>query len=175
VDWPNGKENAEWLESVRRCLMKLGDVLKKERVRKKFTVEDICRRLGLAEEEYGQMENGDSPAEEWGPRLALIAIALQTPTARLIADTGKSAQSNQTNGQCGMLIRSHRERRGLTRDQLAEKLGLSPSEIEEIEAGNTPLEFYLPLLLTFAESIEQPIFNLFYPCGLPLNKLTDYP
>ena len=25
------------------------------------------------------------------------------------------------------------------------------------------------------EMIEQPVFNLFYPCGLPLDKLDDYP
>jgi hypothetical protein len=29
--------------------------------------------------------------------------------------------------------------------------------------------------LRFAEMIEQPIFNLFYPCGLPLQELQDYP
>ena len=37
------------------------------------------------------------------------------------------------------------------------------------------IEKYGPLLLHFAELIEQPVFNLFYPCGLPLEKLDDYP
>lgn len=155
--------------------MKLGDVLKKERERKRLTVEDVSGRLGIPLEQYVEMEAGDSPAEEWGPRLALIAIKLETPTSRLIAETGKSAQARQTEGQCGSLIRSHREKRGLAIKDLAEKLEISTSEMESIEDGKTALETYAPLLLAFAETIDQPIFNLFYPCGLPLSQLTDYP
>lgn len=155
--------------------MKLGDVLKKERERKKLTVEDVSARLAIPLEEYLEMEAGNSPAEEWGPRLALIAIKLETPTSRLIAETGKSAQAKQTEGQCGRLIRSHRERRGVALKDLAEKLEISTTEMESIEDGKSPLETFAPLLLAFAETIDQPIFNLFYPCGLPLAQLTDYP
>jgi hypothetical protein len=54
-------------------------------------------------------------------------------------------------------------------------IGAPVSLIESIESGASPLETYAPLLLAFAELIDQPIFNLFYPCGLPLDKLTDYP
>ena len=155
--------------------MKLGDVLRKERDRKRITVDDMAARLGLTSEAYEEIEAGSSPAEEWGPRLALIAIALETPTSRLISATGKSAQSKQTDGQCGKLIQSHREKRGLSQKDLAEKINVSPAEMQGIEAGDTLLETYAPLLLTFAEAIDQPIFNLFYPCGLPLDQLTDYP
>lgn len=88
--------------------MKLGDVLRKERERRALTVEEIARRLGIAVEQYEDMETGDSPAEKWGPCLALVAIQLQTPTARLIAETGKSAQAGQSEGQCGRLIASTR-------------------------------------------------------------------
>ncbi len=155
--------------------MKLGDVLKKERERKKLTAADTSARLGISVEQYEQMEAGDSPAEEWGPRLALIAIELKTPTSRFISETGKSAQARQFEGQCGKLIKTHREKRGVAQKDLAEKLGISSSEMESVENGSTPLELYAPLLLSFAEVIDQPIFNLFYPCGLPLEKLTDYP
>lgn len=155
--------------------MKLGDVLKKERERKRLTVEDVAARLGFPVEQYLEMEGGASPAEEWGPKLAMIAIKLQTPTSRFIAETGKSAQAKQVEGQCGKLIRSHREKKGLSRQELAEKLNIPTSEMESIEEGKTQLEFYAPALLSFAEAIDQPIFNLFYPCGLPLDKLTDYP
>jgi transcriptional regulator with XRE-family HTH domain len=155
--------------------MKLGDVLKKERERKKLTAEYMAERLGITPEEYQEMEMGNSPAEVWGPGLALIAIALQTPTSRLIAETGRSAQARQVAGQCGKLISSHREKRGLTQKELAEKLDIAASEMKSIEDGATPLETYAPALLSFAEAIGQPIFNLFYPCGLPLDKLTDYP
>jgi transcriptional regulator with XRE-family HTH domain len=155
--------------------MKLGDVLKKERERKKLTMDDVAGRLGIKVEQYLEMEMGNTPAEEWGPKLALIAIALQTPTSRFIAETGKSAQAKQVEGQCGKLIRSHRERRELSQKELAEKLEIPISEVESIEEGRTPLETWAPILLSFAETVNQPIFNLFYPCGLPLAQLTDYP
>ena len=155
--------------------MKLGDVLKKERERKKLSVEDVAHRMGISLEQYHEVEAGNSHAEEWGPRLSSIAIALQTPTSRLIAETGKSAQAKLIEGQCGQLIRSRREERGLSQKELADKLGIQVTDLESIESGRTLLEMYAPLLLSFAEVIDQPIFNLFYPCGLPLEKLTDYP
>ena len=154
--------------------MKLGDVLKKERERRRLTVEDVIRRLGVSQEQYQELERGDSPAEEWGPKLALMAIALQTPTSRLIAETGRFAQAKQVEGQCGRLISWHRERKGLSQGELAEKVNISASEMQTIESGASPLENYAPLLLSFAETIDQPIFNLFYPCGMPLDQLTNY-
>lgn len=153
--------------------MKLGDVLKKERERKKFSLEDMAGRLGIPEEKYREMEGGDSPAERWGPTLARIAIKLETPTSRLLAESGRSADTRP--GQAGELIRKHRERRNKTADQLADEIEVSKEEYQQIEAGQSPIEEYGPLLLHYAEVIEQPVFNLFYPCGLPLDKLDDYP
>ena len=153
--------------------VKLGDVLKKERERKKLSLEDMAGRLGVSSEKYGEIEAGNSPAERWGPLLAMIAIKLETPTSRLLADSGKSADTKA--GQAGELIRKHRERRSKTADQLAEQLEVSKEEYEQIEGGQSPIEEYGPLLLHYAEVIEQPVFNLFYPCGLPLDKLDDYP
>ncbi|HEX7184459.1 MAG TPA: helix-turn-helix transcriptional regulator [Thermoanaerobaculia bacterium] len=153
--------------------MKLGDVLKKERTRKKLSFEDTASQLGVSQEEYGEIEAGSSPAEKWGPLLAKIAIKLETPTSRLLAESGKSKDCNP--GQAAELIRKHRERRSKTPEQMAEQLEISREEYEEIEAGGSGIEKYGPLLLHFAELIEQPVFNLFYPCGLPLDKLDDYP
>ncbi len=153
--------------------MKLGDVLKKERERKKLSVSDTASQLGIPEEQYGEMEAGNSPAEKWGPLLAKVAIKLETPTSRLLADSGKAADTKA--GQAGELIRKHRERRGKTVEQMAEQLEISREEYEEIEGGRSGIEEFGPRLLRFAEVIEQPVFNLFYPCGLPLDKLDDYP
>lgn len=153
--------------------MKLGDVLKKERERKKLSLEDMAGKLGLPEEKYREMEAGNSPAEKWGPLLARIAIKLETPTSRLLAESGKSADTKA--GQAGELIRKHRERRNKTAEQLAEQLEISREEYQEIEGGNSPIEEFGPILLHYAEVIDQPVFNLFYPCGLPLEKLDDYP
>lgn len=153
--------------------MKLGDVLKKERERKKLSPEETASRLSVSQEKYSELEGGGSPAEKWGPLLAKIAIKLETPTSRLLAESGKSADTKD--GQAGELIRKHRERRQKTVDQMAEQLEISKEEYEQIEAGQSGIEEYGPLLLHYAEIIEQPVFNLFYPCGLPLEKLDDYP
>jgi transcriptional regulator with XRE-family HTH domain len=151
--------------------MKLGDVLRKERERKRLAAEKVATELNLGLDDYQELEAGSSPIEQWAPKLAQIAIQLSTPTSRLISETGKSRDA----AQCGSLIRAHREKRALDQEQLAKSLGWQVSELDSIEAGNSPLENYAPKLLKFAELIEQPIFNLFYPCGLPLNQLEDYP
>jgi DNA-binding XRE family transcriptional regulator len=153
--------------------MKLGDVLRKERERKDFGVEETAAELELPVEEYRALEGGSSPIEQWGPWLAQIAITLGTPTSRLISETGKSVSRGEA--QCGLLIKAHRERRALDQDELARSAGIDATELQSIEAGQSPLEIYGPALLRFAEMIEQPIFNLFYPCGLPLQELQDYP
>ena len=59
---------------------------------------------------------------------------------------------------------------------MAEALGISREEYARIESGQSEVEEYGPLFLRFAEAIEQPVFNLFYPFGLPLDKLSveDY-
>ncbi len=155
--------------------MQLGDVLRKERERKKITTLDIAARLGVSVEVYNEFEEGKSSIEEWGPRLPQIAIKLSIPTSRLISETGKSAQAMLTNGQCGKLVRMHREKRRLSQEELAALLGWPVDQLACIEDGDSPLETYAPLLLRFAETINQPIFNLFYPCGLPFDTLNDYP
>ena len=153
--------------------MKLGDVLRKERVKKKLSVEEVAERLGIPAGEWQAMEEGESPAEEWGPRLALLAIELETPTSRLLAESGRFADTRH--GQAGELIRGHRERRQKSPAAMAEAAGITESEYREIEAGTSALETYGPRFLGFSEAIEQPVFNLFYPCGLPFQELDDYP
>jgi transcriptional regulator with XRE-family HTH domain len=155
--------------------MKLGDVLRKERGRKQLAAEQVAAELGLSLEEYKRLEAGESPAETWGPTLARLAIKLSAPTSRLISETGRPAPATSKNGQCGKLIRACREKQGLTQQELASRLDVPVEEIIAIENGQSPLETYAPVLLRFAHLIEQPIFNLFYPCGLPLDKLQDYP
>lgn len=154
--------------------MKLGMVLKKERERKEIPLDDAARNLGLPTATYSQLEDGSSPIEDWAPKLAEIAIKLSTPTSRLISQTGKASRMQQGDG-CGQLIRTHRENSGLSREDLATKLGWSVEELTRIENGETPLEEYGPLMLRFAEMVGEPIFNFFYPCGLHFSELSDYP
>ena len=162
--------------------MKLGDVLKKEREKKGLSADEVSSKLGISPSEYATMEAGESEAEKWGPVLAHIAIELETPTSRLLAESGRAADTRE--GQAGELIRHHRERREKTVEEMAEalarslaelKVELSSGEYATVEAGESPIETVGPRLLAFAEAIEQPIFNLFYPCGLPFQELDDYP
>ena len=95
----------------------------KERERKKLSLDDMAGRLGIPAEKYQEIEAGSSPAETWGTRLANIAIQLETPTSRLLAESGKSADTRA--GQAGELIHKHREKRGKTPEQMAEALGIS--------------------------------------------------
>ena len=153
--------------------MKLGDVLKKERELKGISLERAASTLGITETEYRLIEDGNSLAERWGPLLARIAIKLGTPTSRLISETGRSDGARK--GACGRLIKQHRESKQKSPADLAAALELSREVYDQIEHGESPVEEFGPLLLRFAELIEQPIFNLFYPCALPLEKLKDYP
>jgi len=153
--------------------MKLGDVLRKERRKASLSTQEVAQKMSLATEAYEEIEAGDSAAEVWGPRLALIAIELETPTSRLLATSGRAADTVE--GQAGGLIKGHRERREKSVEQLATALEITTDDYAQIEAGESPLETLGPLLLAFSEAIEQPVFNLFYPCGLPFQELDDYP
>ena len=153
--------------------MKLGAVFKKERLLKNVSTAGAAAALQLSEETYLHVEAGQSPVERWGPLLAKIAIKLGIPTSRLVSETGKAMQARQ--GECGKLIRSHRERRNISVAEMARLLDLAEAEYAEIELGNSFIEDSGPLLLRFAELINQPVFNLLYPCGVALEKLTDYP
>jgi len=149
--------------------MKLGEVLMKHREKRKLSLEEMAAKLNLAVEEYQAVEKGESEAERWGPLLAQIAIKLETPTSRLLAESGKSADCKP--GQAGLLISGHRARRNKQPDEMAQLLEIPSEEYADIEAGRSGIEMYGPLFLRFAETIEEPVFNLFYPFGLPLDKV----
>jgi transcriptional regulator with XRE-family HTH domain len=153
--------------------MTLGDVLKKEREQRQLLPGDVAGKLRISQDEYLDLESGRSPAETWAPLLAEIAIKLETPTSRLLAASGRFSDTQP--GQAGLLIREHRERRRQSIDELASGLGIPLEQYEAIESGTSVIETYGPLMLGFAELIEQPVFNLFYPCGLPFAQLEDYP
>ena len=48
--------------------MKLGDVIRKERERRKLTIDDVASRLGVTKDEFEQIEAGNSDAEQWAPK-----------------------------------------------------------------------------------------------------------
>ncbi|MEP7340683.1 MAG: helix-turn-helix transcriptional regulator [Acidobacteriota bacterium] len=153
--------------------MKLGDVLRKERESRGIPLEVAASRLGISERQYRSLEGGSSPAETCGPLLAQLSIRLGTQTSRLISITGRPADAG--NGSCGRLIKQRREKKRLSLEVVAQAVGVSREVYEQIERGTSPIEEFGPLLLRFAALIEQPVFNLFYPCALPLEKIESYP
>ncbi|MGA2292509.1 hypothetical protein [Bradyrhizobium sp.] len=155
--------------------MRLGDVLRKERERKHLSVQELAAALDLRPEEYAALEDGEPLFEEWPPKLGLCAMALQVPTSRLISSSGKARDAGKESGQTGRLIRARREQLGVTEESLASRMAISVAQLNTIESGQSPLERYGILLLRYAEIIEQPIFNFFYPGGIELKRLADYP
>ncbi len=152
--------------------MRLGDVLAKERKRKGLPADKGALDLGIPLDQYQDWEAGNSTAGKWGPVLAKIAIRLETPVSRLLAETGKAADTRK--GQAAKLIAYHRTRRGVSGQELSEWSGCTTEELAEIELGQSAIEDVGPRLLRFAELVNQPVFNLFYPCGLPLETIEDY-
>jgi transcriptional regulator with XRE-family HTH domain len=153
--------------------MTLGEVLRKERERSRISRGEAALRLGISETAYQGLEEGASPAEKWVPLLARIAIELETPMSRLLADSGRAADTRS--GSAGRLIALHRARRNKTVAELARTLALPVDELERIESGDSPIEEFGHIVLRFAEMVAQPVFNLCYPCGVPIAELDDYP
>ena len=123
--------------------------------------------------EWRTIETGDSPVEEWFPVLCQLAVKLKVPTSRLLAKSGKSKDTKP--GQAARLIRERREERGKTVEEMAALVEMTVDGYLPIEKGTSPIEKIGPLMLGFAELIEQPVFNLYLPCGVLYSKLEDYP
>jgi transcriptional regulator with XRE-family HTH domain len=159
--------------------VKQGEVLMKERERKKLSPEELAAKLQIAEDRYHAIETGESPAEKWGPLIRDLAVALEVPTSRMFAPSGKWSDTRP--GQAAELIRKHREAKQLSVEALAEKLGITADEYKEIESGSSDIEEWGPFFMRFAAEVLDPhfpgvVFNLFHPFGLPFEKLSvqDY-
>lgn len=159
--------------------MKQGEVLMKERERKKLSAEELADKLEMPAEKYRDIEAGNSAAEKWGPVIRDLAVALEVPTSRMFATSGKWADTRP--GQAGELIRKHREAKGLSAEAVAAKIGVPVEEYQQIESGSSEIEEWGPFFLRFAAEVLDPnfpgvVFNLFHPFGLPFEKLAvaDY-
>lgn len=150
-------------------------MLRKESERRKLSVNQIASGIELSAAEYKKLKSGRSEIEEWGPRLGRIAIHLKTPTSRLIDGKGQAGRDGVEERTCGYRIMASRKKAGLSVEETAKLLEIQPAEMTLIESGKSLLETYGPVLLRFAKIVDLPVFNLLYPCGLPLDRLGDYP
>jgi len=159
--------------------VKVGDVLKKERSGNglscvgPISIAEMSNHLGVDAREYERLESGEDDIEHWFPLLCRIAVELETPVACFVSDTGLSDDARS--GVVGSAIRDRREAEGRTVEMMSEALGVEVAQYVSIEKCNSPIETYGPLVLRFAERIDQPMFNLFMPCGVPCDELDDYP
>ena len=125
---------------------------------------DGCRARGRA----GEPLDGGLNA-----LLAELAIVLETPTSRLVSESGRAGDAEP--GELGRRAGALRSQRQRNPSEIAEAVGLTQDDYEATESGSSPLETVAPRLLAFAELVDVPVFNLFYPCGLKLEELDDYP
>jgi transcriptional regulator with XRE-family HTH domain len=159
--------------------VKQGEVLMKERERKRLSPEELAGKLEIPVDRYLGIEAGESSAEKWGPLIRELAVTLGVPTSRMFATTGRWADTRP--GQAGELIRQHRENKGLSVEAVAEKLGIGVEDYQVIESGTSEIEEWGPFFLRYAAEVLDPhfpgvVFNLFHPFGLPFEKLSvqDY-
>lgn len=145
-------------------------VWQEERHRMAMEDDEMAKKLEIPVEQYRERQKQFRPIEKWGFLLGHIAMKLEVPTSRLLATTGKSADTKQ--GQAGELIKKRREKKGLSLEDLTQKLQSSLSELQMttnleemkmVERGESPAEKYGPLMLHFAEIVNLPVFNLLYP------------
>jgi transcriptional regulator with XRE-family HTH domain len=153
--------------------VKLGDVIRKEREKHGLAPSDLAREVGLEPDAFAAIERGESPLEQWAPHWAQLAIQLELPMSRLVAESGRAEDARA--GELGKRVRAAREARGLSPEQLATAAEIPPAEYTRIEAGDSPLEEWAPRLLRCAQVIDEPVFNFLYPCALPFQTLDDYP
>ena len=75
----------------------------------------------------------------------------------------------------GHAIRRQREIHGLALEDVAAHLGLEISAYRTIEeGGDVQLEEAAGQVLGFAELIGGRANQLYYPCGIPFQKVTDF-
>ncbi len=76
----------------------------------------------------------------------------------------------------GDVLRKEREMKGISAATMADRLGVSADDYQEIEGGgDSSFESAVALVANFAKAVDLPGVNgLYYPCGIPFQELDDY-
>lgn len=158
--------------------MHLGAVIHRERTGNGISrtgersTDEFARRVACTPAELEQLERGEHPAERWFPVLCEAAVRLEIPVGLLVAPDG---QSHSLDDRIGARLLAARVRQGLSTEAMAQSLCLSLDEYVGLEGGHAPLEASGRLMLRIAEALEQPLFNLYMPCGVSYRDLDSYP
>lgn len=117
---------AETGERIRRMRKQVG------RTQVKFAAE-----LGIQTSELAKVEVGQKAASD--DLLDKIADALDVERRWLATGEGKSPEPHDRRRMSGAKIRRMRESLGLTREELADRIGVKPSTLHNVELGHQRL------------------------------------
>lgn len=144
---------------------KLGVLLKDARLAAGLEPSACAQAIGVSEEEYSKYEMGENSPSL--PELELLAYNLNVPLEHFWGDQALSATGSAQKPVeaeflipvrqriIGALIRKSRLEAGLSIEQLAERLQLSPQDLEAYEFGEAPVP--LPILEAFSELLTLPL------------------
>ncbi len=143
---------------------KLGVLIRDARLKSGKGIEECAQAMGISAEELNAMEFGDRPPTL--PELELFAYYLEIPLDHFwgsevlaSADSDKSvdpaAVSKVRQGSIGQLIQSGRNQANLSVDELAQKAGVPPENLQAYENGELPVP--LPVLESLAQALNNSI------------------
>jgi transcriptional regulator with XRE-family HTH domain len=154
--------------------MRLATLIAQERKRAGLSVDALAARAGVMPADVQALEGGAPQAETWGARFADLAIALEVPISRLIAESGRAADHRP--GDCGRLVAAWRAKKARALDETAAAAGMTTGDLRALESGLDEArgaDRWMPVLLAVAQAVDQPLFNFFYPYGVPLRELEE--
>lgn len=144
---------------------KLGVLIQDARLATGKSVDECAEAIGVTSLEFTAYEYGDeSPSL---PELEVLAFYLDIPLShfwgkRSISEDDKSSRNfdqkqlvNLRQRVVGTLIRQARTEADLSLDDLAERVGITGSQLEAYELGQTPIS--LPLLEALSAELDLPI------------------
>jgi transcriptional regulator with XRE-family HTH domain len=127
--------------------MQVSKIIKDRRIQKAMSQDDVARAAGLSWNEYFDIELHSDEAFVVTPlsQLKTLCRVLDLPLLELVGEpcsicSAGSPQSHLTPIARHLLIRDHRERHGLSQEELAERLGYENMVIVEMERNEEYLE-----------------------------------
>lgn len=146
-------------ESYRVRARMVGVLLRDARLHARRSLDECARVLSVESSLVETWEYGE--ATPTLPQLELLANYLDVPVSQFWSDSTLSgAQADRSAAQreylalrdrmVGALLRQAREDAGLSQDALAERTGLTASEIEAYEFGDSPLPMHVLTVLASA-------------------------
>lgn len=143
---------------------KLGVLIRDVRVKSGISLEDCAQAMGISIDELTAMEFGERPPTL--PELEILAYYLEIPLEHFWGNEILKADADEKSlnptdlkqlrqNVIGALIRKARIGTDLSVDELAEKTGITPENLQSYEQGELPIP--LPELENLAQVINNPI------------------